>query len=166
MKGDGDVERDGGMWSGDGRMWGGDGRMWGGDGRMWGGDGRMWSGDGRMWGGDGGEGFAKGESLTTENTESTETRSCGGRESWKGEGREEGRRDPPQCAASRGIGYLAQPGRTRRKFLGQPTVALDTSYVDDTGTRFRPSTTGKPCTKLDRRTTGADQQQQQKHDCG
>ena len=26
-----------------------------------------------------------------------------------------------QCAASRGIGYPAQSGRTRRKFLGQPT---------------------------------------------
>ena len=26
-----------------------------------------------------------------------------------------------QCAALRGIGYPAQSGRTRRKFLGQPT---------------------------------------------
>ena len=33
----------------------------------------------------------------------------------------DGHRQDLQCAALRGIGYPAQPGRTRRKFLGQPT---------------------------------------------
>ena len=33
----------------------------------------------------------------------------------------DGHRQDLQCAAIRGIGYPAQPGRTRRKFLGQPT---------------------------------------------
>ena len=35
--------------------------------------------------------------------------------------RRDGHRQDLQCAALRGIGYLAQLGRTRRKFLGQPT---------------------------------------------
>ena len=34
--------------------------------------------------------------------------------------RGDGHRQDLQCAALRGIGYPAQPGRTRRKFLGQP----------------------------------------------
>ena len=33
----------------------------------------------------------------------------------------DGHRQDLQCAALRGIGSLAQLGRTRRKFLGQPT---------------------------------------------
>ncbi len=35
--------------------------------------------------------------------------------------RRDGHGQDLQCAALRGIGYLAQLGRTRRKFLGQPT---------------------------------------------
>ena len=35
--------------------------------------------------------------------------------------RRDGHRQDLQCAALRGIGYLAQLGRTRRMFLGQPT---------------------------------------------
>ena len=35
--------------------------------------------------------------------------------------RRDGHRQDLQCAALRGIGYPAQSGRTRRKFLGQPT---------------------------------------------
>ena len=35
--------------------------------------------------------------------------------------RRDGHRQDLQCAALRGIGYPTQSGRTRRKFLGQPT---------------------------------------------
>ena len=35
--------------------------------------------------------------------------------------RRDGHGQDLQCAASRDIGYPAQSGRTRRKFLGQPT---------------------------------------------